>query len=213
MHMNKVLYITANPKPIEDSYGLTVGKEFLHIYEQQHPQDELIHIDLYEEDIPFIDLDILNGWDKLTSGIDFEDLKDEEKKKIGRMNAIIEQFISADKYVFVTPMWNFTFPPLMKTYIDAICVAGKTFKYTENGPVGLMTGKKALHIQASGGIYSEGPAKGMEYGHAYLKAVLGFLGIEDMDSIFIEGMAQNPDKAEAIRVRAIEEAQEKAKGF
>ncbi|PNB70901.1 FMN-dependent NADH-azoreductase, partial [Pseudomonas sp. FW305-BF6] len=81
---------------------------------------------------------------------------------------IVTQFVEADKYVFVTPMWNFSFPPVMKSYIDAVCVAGKTFKYTENGPQGLLGGKKALHIQASGGVYSEGPAAGMEMGHRYI---------------------------------------------
>ncbi|MFP3821738.1 NAD(P)H-dependent oxidoreductase, partial [Bacillus sp. SIMBA_008] len=88
----------------------------------------------------------------------FDTLSAEEQAKVARLNELSDQFVSADKYVFVSPLWNFSFPPVLKAYIDSVAVAGKTFKYTEQGPVGLLTDKKALHIQARGGYYSEGPA-------------------------------------------------------
>ena len=68
------------------------------------------------------------------------------KRKIERLAEILDEFLSADKYVFVSPMWNLSFPPVLKAYIDAITVAGKTFKYTAEGPQGLLTDKKVLHI-------------------------------------------------------------------
>jgi FMN-dependent NADH-azoreductase len=102
----------------------------------------------------------------------FEELSEEEKAKVGRLSELCEQFISADKYIFVSPLWNFSFPSVLKAYIDSVSVAGKAFKYTEKGPVGLLTDKKALHIQARGGIYSEGPAAQMEMGHRYLDIVM-----------------------------------------
>ena len=58
------------------------------------------------------------------------------------MNTNLETFMNADRYVFVTPMWNFSYPPVVKAYLDNVAIAGKTFKYTENGPVGLLEGKK-----------------------------------------------------------------------
>lgn len=110
-------------------------------------------------------------------------------------------------------MWNFSFPPKLKAYIDTLCIAGKTFKYTEEGSVGLLKGKKALHIQARGGIYSEGPAKEMEFGDRYLRAVLAFVGITDVQTIAVEGMNAFPNEAESIKQQAIERAKEAAKQF
>lgn len=101
----------------------------------------------------------------------------------------------------------------MKAYIDNISIAGKTFKYTADGPVGLLTDKKAVHIQARGGIYSEGPAKELEFGDRYLRAVLTFLGVSDIETIAVEGMAAYPDKAEEIKSKAIEQAKDIAKQF
>jgi FMN-dependent NADH-azoreductase len=107
-------------------------------------------------------------------------------------------------------MWNFSFPPVLKSYIDAISIAGKTFKYTETGPVGLLVDKKALHIQASGGVYSHGPAASFENGHSYLKKIAQFIGIPKLEGIFVEGAAAAPDKAPAIKEKAIMQARELA---
>jgi FMN-dependent NADH-azoreductase len=158
-------------------------------------------------------VDVFSGWGKLRSGSEFDKLSDSEKAKVGRMNEILEQFVSADKYVIVSPMWNFSFPPILKAYIDAICVAGKTFKYTEKGPVGLLTDKKAIHIQASGGVYTEGPAASMESGHSYLRKIMQFIGVPSFEGIFVEGMAAMPDQAASIKEKAIAKAKESAKSF
>ena len=96
------------------------------------------HIDLFKEDIPVIDKDVLTGWGKLRNGDDLT----KEEQQIDRFSKILEEFLSADKYVFVSPMWNLSFPPVLKAYIDAISIAGKTFKYTAEGPQGLLTDKK-----------------------------------------------------------------------
>lgn len=71
-----------------------------------------------------------------------ETLTDDEQMKVSRLSDILEEFLSADKYVLVTPMWNLSFPPVVKAYIDAISIAGKTFKYSAEGPQGLLTDKK-----------------------------------------------------------------------
>lgn len=211
--MSKLLYITAHPHDHSTSYSLAVGKAFLDSYKENHPQDEIVHIDLYRENIPQLDADIFSGWGQLQSGAEFASLSSDQQAKIGRLGVIVDQFVSGDKYVFVSPMWNFSFPPILKAYIDAICVAGKTFRYTENGPVGLLQGKKALHVQASGGFYSQGPAAALENGYSYLSKVLGFLGIIDTQNIFVEGMAFTPDKAGEIKAAAIDKAVSVAKTF
>jgi FMN-dependent NADH-azoreductase len=211
--MATVLYITAHPHDHQTSYSMAVGKAFIDTYRETNPGDEIIPLDLYKLDIPHIDADVFSGWGKLRSGSAFDQLSDAEKAKVGRLNEIVEQYVAADKYVFVSPMWNFSFPPVLKAYIDAICIAGKTFKYTENGPIGLLSDKKAVHIQARGGVYSEGPAASFESGHSYLQKIMQFHGVPSFQGIFVEGMAAMPDQAQAIKEKAIENATQAAKTF
>lgn len=211
--MATTLYITAHPLDYQTSFSLAVGKEFIEAYRESNPTDEVISLDLFNLDIPQIDADVLGAWGKLASGTPFDQLSAAQMAKVARLNEIVDQFVAADKYVFVSPMWNFSFPPVLKAYIDAISVGGKTFKYTETGPVGLLTDKKAIHIQASGGVYSEGPAAGFENGYSYLKKVMMFLGVPSIEGIFVEGMAAMPDKAQEIKASAIVKAKEAAKSF
>lgn len=211
--MSKVLYITANPKSKDESYSLSVGNAFIETYKKLNPNDEIITLDLYKMDIPLIDEDVFSAWNKFAQGLLFESLTSEEQKKISAMGTLLEQFMSADKYVFVTPLWNFTVPPKMKAYLDTLCIAGKTFKYTENGPVGLLTDKKAVHIQARGGIYSAGPAANLEMGDKYINAILSFIGITDKQSVIVEGINAMPDQAEEIKKNAINKAIEVSKEF
>ncbi len=209
--MRKLLYVTANPKAVEGSNSLSVGKEFLETYRTLNPSDEIIELDLYNTYIPAIDQDVLHAWGKLQSGIGFGELSGEEQAKVMRMNEVVDQFIAADHYIFVTPMWNFSFPSKVKDYIDNIAAAGKTFKYTETGPVGLLQNKKFLHIQASGGIYSQGPGVDFDFSDRYLQKIALFLGISDYQSVLIEGAEMMPDKAEAILTKAKEDAREAAR--
>ncbi|MGV3244936.1 FMN-dependent NADH-azoreductase [Staphylococcus sp. 11261D007BR] len=201
--MAKLLYITAHPLDELVSASMAAGKSFLDSYKETNPEDEVVHIDLFKEYIPQIDAEVFSGWGKLGNG---EELTEEESKKVNRLNELVEQFVDADKYVFVTPMWNLAFPPVLKAFIDAVSVAGKTFKYTAEGPVGLLGDKKALHIQARGGYYSEGPTAELEHGDAFLKSILGFYGITDYNSVIVEGHNANPEKAEEIKQNAVEEA-------
>jgi FMN-dependent NADH-azoreductase len=101
----------------------------------------------------------------------------------------------------------------MKAYLDSVAVAGKSFKYTAEGPVGLLTDKKALHIQARGGIYSEGPAADMEMGHRYIGIMMNFFGVPSLDGIFVEGHNAMPDKAQEIKEKGIAEAKKLAQTF
>ncbi|MCL5057070.1 MAG: FMN-dependent NADH-azoreductase [Actinobacteria bacterium] len=211
--MATVLFVTANPKPADQSFSLSVAGEFLEAYRKESPGDEIVSIDLYKTDIPYVDPDVLSGWGKLQQGEHFDRLTPGEQSKVARINQMADQFVAADKYIFVTPLWNLSIPPKMKAYIDTIVVVGKTFKYTDQGPVGLLKDKKAVHIQARGGFYSQGPAKDFEFGDRYIRAILTFLGVESIESVIVEGMAYMPDKAGEIKAKAVENAREAAKRF
>lgn len=106
----------------------------------------------------------------------------------------LEDFLAADIVVVGAPMYNLGIPSQLKAWIDRISVAGQTFRYTEQGPVGLCGGKKLVIASSRGGIYSEGsPAAAYDHQETYLKAAFGFLGITDITFIRAEGVAMGPD--------------------
>src|SRR5699024_9797585 len=113
-----------------------------------------------------------------------------------------------DKIVVANPLWNLNVPSRLKSWFDTISVAGKTFRYTEEGSVGMVTGKKALHIQANGGIYS-----GADPASQYVQTMFQFLGITDFHQLFVEGMDHFPDQAEQFIADALKEADELGKTF
>ncbi|WP_409175914.1 NAD(P)H-dependent oxidoreductase [Brevibacillus fortis] len=213
--MATVLYITANPHDYEKSYSMLVGKEFVQTYRAANPNDAVIHLDLYKMDVPQLDSDVFSGWGKLKAGIAFDQLTEVEIRKLSRMDELVDQFVAADKYIFVTPIWNYSYPPVMKSYIDSICIAGKTFKYLPDvGRVGLLSDKKAVHIQASGSFLSPcSEDADLEMGHRHLKAIMEFVGVPTFEAIFVEGMAAKPEQEPAIKEKAIQQAREVAMKF
>jgi len=208
-----VLHIWANPRPVHESYSLRLAQEFLENYRHLSPKDEIIDIDLYQQDIPFLDADILQCWQQVQGGCSIEEFSGESRAKLAAVNKLVDGFVAADKYIFVTPLWNLSVPPMMKAYIDSICIAGKTFKYTAQGPVGLLRGKRAVHIQARGGVYSHGPAQEFELGDKYIRTILTFMGVNDIESVIAEGMAHTPEQADQILQHALVRAREAAERF
>ncbi len=115
---------------------------------------------------------------------------------------LIERFQAADIVVIAFGLYNFSIPTSLRTLIDSIARAGITFAYTESGPVGLLTNKKVVIVAASGGVYTTGPAQAMDFGTPYLRTVLGFLGMTDIEVVTAEGLATAADQGEAILANA-----------
>ena len=187
--MSKVLYIVSNPKPIDKSVSLKLGMEFLEKYKNENPDDEVIEIDLYKTEIPELDNEVLN----VRNGISITNPVALEK--VNKISHFTDQFIEADKYIFVTPLWNLGLPAKTKTYIDTIAIAGKTFKYTPTGVQGLLKNKKCLHIHSSGGFHSKDP---QSHADGYLKDIMSFLGVHEYKSIVVEGHQAAPHMAQEI---------------
>jgi FMN-dependent NADH-azoreductase len=92
---------------------------------------------------------------------------------------VLDEFLAADTVVIGAPMYNFTLPSQLKAWIDRILIAGKTFRYTENGPEGLATGKRVIVALARGGFYDgNSPAAALEHLETYLRGIFNFIGIE-----------------------------------
>ncbi|EHK2327819.1 FMN-dependent NADH-azoreductase [Clostridium perfringens] len=198
--MSKVLYIKANIKNEGESRTFKVSDSFVEEYKRNNPEDEIITLDLYKENIDFLRADDLG---KLFGP------KDEESKN----NSILKyayEFADADKYIIAAPMWNLSFPAILKAYIDYVSVSGITFKYTAEGPVGLLNNKKAVHIVSRGGAYDNSP---YEMGDRYLRTILGFFGIKDIETIAIDNLDVIGINVEEKVEEGIEKAISLAKKF
>lgn len=208
--MAKVLFVKANSRPIEQAVSVKLYDAFLNSYKESHPEDEITELDLFKENLPYYDTDKINGMFKLNRGLE---LTNEEKEATDIVNKYLNQFLEADKVVIAFPLWNFTVPAVLHTYIDYLSQAGKTFSYTQEGPIGLLQDKKVALLNARGGVYSEGPAQSIEMAVKFVNAALGFWGVKDITTVIVEGHNQFPDKAEEIITEGIQKAAAAATQF
>lgn len=201
--MSKVLYIKANAKPEGASRTFRISDEFIKTYKEFHPNDEIITLDLYKENIRFLSEEDINT---------VFGPKTEESRKHPVLKYAY-QFAEADKYVIAEPMWNLSIPAVLKAYIDYVSVTDITFKYTEQGSVGLLKGKKAVNISARGGDYSSEAGAAYEMGDRYLRTIFGFFGITDFTTISADKLDIEGQGVDAIVESAIKKARELAKTF
>jgi len=210
--MERLLYITCDLQPVEHSRSLIAGSEFLSEYLKWNPEDEIHMLDLYRDNIQRVDADVLSGLGKMNSGHHFAALTTDEQRKISRIWRLADQFVAADKYVFVTPMWNLGFPAELWMYIDTLFVVNKTYRYTPSGPEGLLKnqGRKCLLIHSTDG-FDCGEKEALCV--SYLRTNMKFIGIEDFEAIVIKGADTVPVKAKECINEEINKALEFAVRF
>ncbi|PLR82912.1 FMN-dependent NADH-azoreductase [Bacillus canaveralius] len=208
--MANVLFVKANSRPAEQAVSVQLYEAFLNSYKESHPEDQITELDLFAENLPYYDTDKINGMFKLGRGLE---LTPEEQQATELVNKYLDQFIAADKVVFGFPLWNFTIPAVLHTYFDYLGQAGKTFRYTQEGPEGLLSDKQVVLLNARGGVYSEGPAASIEMAVNYVMTVLGFWGIKDVTTVIVEGHNQFPDRAADIIEEGIARAATAANQF
>lgn len=122
---------------------------------------------------------------------------------------VLREFLEADVVVIGAPMYNLGVPSQLKAWFDRISVAGQTFRYTADGPVGLAGGKTVIIASARGGFYAAGtPQADFDFHERYLKAALGFIGIDDVAFVRAEGLAVSPEFRQAALQAALTEARQ-----
>ncbi|MCL1949681.1 MAG: FMN-dependent NADH-azoreductase [Turicibacter sp.] len=205
--MAKLLAVKGHPLTSNESFSVKGLEAFLAKYKQENPADEVEVLDVFQADIPEIDEDIITAWGALGQGTEFTALTPAQQDKVSRFNQYTEQFLNSDKVVVASPLWNLMIPARLKVWMDTIMVAGKTFRYTANGPEGLAAGKKVLHLQANGGVYGENDPSSQ-----YVKSIFGFVGAET-DHVAVEGHAYAPENAENILADFIGKVEAKASNF
>lgn len=156
----------------------------------KHADAQVEHLDLAQQAIPHLTAEILMGQNAEQSALSEQ---------------LIQQYLDADVVVIGAAMYNFGLSSALKAWIDRISVAGKTFKYTENGPVGLAGNKKAYIASSRGGVYGENSP--VDYQEGLLKTVFGFTGVNDVEIIRAEGVnmgVELKDKAVADALQKIQ---------
>jgi FMN-dependent NADH-azoreductase len=145
------------------------------------PSVKVVVRDLAQQPVPHLDAARFGAF------ITPEDKRDaSQKQQVALSDALIAELRAADVIVIGLPMYNFGIPSTLKAYFDHIARAGQTFRYTEKGPVGLLTGKRAVVFATRGGLYVGTP---LDSQTSYIRAFLAFVGITDVEFVYAEGLA------------------------
>ncbi|AZC29537.1 FMN-dependent NADH-azoreductase [Pseudomonas chlororaphis] len=177
--MSRVLIIESSARQ-QDSVSRQLTQTFIKQWQAAHPGDQITLRDLAVTPVPHLDSNLLGGWMKPA-----EQRNEIEEASLQRSNELTNELLAADVLVMAAPMYNFAIPSTLKAWLDHVLRAGVTFKYTETGPQGLLNGKRAYVLTARGGIYAGSTADHQE---PYLRQVMGFIGIHDVEFIHAEGM-------------------------
>jgi FMN-dependent NADH-azoreductase len=210
--MTKLLYIKASPRGAR-SYCLAAADAFVAAYREANPGHKVLTIDLFKKKLPALDGNALNAKYAILHG---KEHSEKERKAWASVEAVIEEFKSADRYVLAAPMWNFSIPYPLKHYLDVLLQPTYTFSFSpQEGYKGLVTGKPIFMAVARGGSYGEGSgAEGMDYQSRYVDLAFRFIGFSDIRMLLIEPtLAGGPDTAKEVRAASLEKAEEMAKDF
>jgi len=160
-----------------------LADEFVALLRDQHPEAQLTQRDLVADPVPHLD-----GARASAFFAKPEERSAEQRAVIAYSDALIDELRRADVLVLGLPMYNFGVPSQLKAWFDHLARAGVTFKYTEKGAVGLLTGKKAYVFATRGGLYGDNDAQTQ-----FVRQFLGFIGIGDVEFVYAEGLAISPE--------------------
>ena len=173
--------------------------QIMEALKQSNPEAQTEYLDLASQPLPHLgpqSLGMRTG-QAATSEI--------ERQENAISEALVSQFLAADVIVIGAPFYNFSIPSQLKAWFDRIAQAGRTFKYTATGPIGLAGEKKVIVASTRGGFYSTSEAgQAMEHQESYLKVIFGFMGVTDLSFVRAEGLGMGPE-ARATAVTAAKE--------
>jgi len=181
--MTKVLKINSSIYS-QDGQSSQLASQFIDALRERDPVTQVIERDVATEPLPHLDAARFQAF--LTKP---EERTAAQQAIAGDSDALIQELRDADVIVLGVPMYNFGISSQLKAYFDHVARAGVTFRYTEKGPVGLLTGKKAYVFATRGGAYAGTPGDTQT---AYVRQFLGFLGIGDVEFVYAEGLAYGP---------------------
>lgn len=197
--MSLLLHIVASPRA-QRSCSQIVADTLVKAYLEAHPNTQLKTLNLWNTALPPFDGGAIDAKYALASG---RTVPESAKKAWLPVEQLIDEFKSADLYLFSIPMWNFSIPYVLKHYIDLIVQPSYTFSFDpKTGYTGLVKGKRAVLVLARSGQYTAGTGmEAYDYQDSYMRLILQFIGFQDIDSIFVE----NTTTAKEAQVSAAKE--------
>jgi FMN-dependent NADH-azoreductase len=195
--MKKILHLISSFRG-DDSYTVKLGHAIVDKLVAANPGAVVQELNLSAENYPHLDAPHFQAF--LTPPAQLTDV---DKEAIKYSDKAISQVMDADYIVIGSPFYNFGIPSTLKAWIDHMVRPGITFRYDQNGPEGLIKGKKVYIAVASGGLYTEGPARANDFNAPYLQYMLGFLGMTDLKIFRAEGL-KVPGLQELALDKAIE---------
>ncbi|RED54220.1 FMN-dependent NADH-azoreductase [Aestuariispira insulae] len=195
--MRNLLIVNSSPNP-EQSVTRGLTAEFVEAWTSKIDDPKVVHRDIGQNPPPHLDQATIGSFYTMP-----EQRSAEQKLAIALSETLIAELREADVIVIGAPMHNFGSPSSLKTWFDHVARVGETFRYTENGPEGLLKNKKVFVITARGGNYAEGaPAAPMDIQAPYIRTVLGFIGLTDVTFIHSQGL----NMGDEVREQAIQSA-------
>jgi FMN-dependent NADH-azoreductase len=190
--VNQILIVESSPRGTE-SASRQLTRKVRERLEVRYPKAKVIVRDLVKDRLPHLDQPTLKAISTKDS-VEAESLKEAASLS----DQLVDELMASDLLVIACPMWNFGIPSSLKAWIDHVVRAGKTFNYAGVGVEGLAKGKRAILVLASGGVFSEGPWRSWDTVEPYLRQILGFIGIEDVQTVRAEGMNIPPLAIHAV---------------
>ena len=188
--MKNILLIQSRPRGSE-SYSQRVADSIVNEIKDRDPNTTITFRDLAQDPLPHVGPAFVSALSAKP-----EELTAEQSDALALSDALIGELVTADVIVLAVPMHNFGIPSTLKAWIDQVVRAGRTFTYSQGKPEGLLKGKRVILVLASGGVYSDGPAKQLDFQEPYLRAVLSFIGLTDIEVVRVEGVAMSAIGAE-----------------
>jgi FMN-dependent NADH-azoreductase len=195
--MSHILLVTSSLRG-DASYSTKVARALVDQLQTATPGAAVTVRDLAGEPLPHIDADFVAG-----PALPAKDRSAAQAAAVALSDRLVQEVVAADVIVIASGMVNFSLASGLKTWFDYLMRAGVTFRYSEKGPEGLVTGKKAYLVTARGGVYSEGPLKAIDFQEPYLRQLLAFIGVTDVEAIAVEGVAFGPEAADKAVAAAL----------
>lgn len=200
--MTNILFVTSSPRGAA-SHSSKVAERVLADLVANHPDATVVRRDLAREPLPHVDETYLGALftpEEARTG--------EQKALVAVSDALVDELQAADIVVVASAMINFTITSTLKTWLDYVARAGRTFAYIEGKPVGLLKDKRVILVESKGGIYSDGPMKPSDFQLPYLRFMLAFIGLADVEVVTVEGVNFGPEQAEKALASAEQRAAE-----
>ncbi|QYF85468.1 FMN-dependent NADH-azoreductase [Brevibacterium sp. PAMC21349] len=208
--MTKVLFVKVNDRPADQAISSKMYDTFLQTYKETHRADEVTELDLFKEELPYYGNTAITGLYKRNQGLE---LTAEEESAAKLVDQYLNQFMAMDKVVFAFPLWNSTVPAPLITYLSYLAQAGKMFNYTAEGPVGYAGDKKVMLLNARGSDYALEGMASAEMAVSLVKNIIGLWGINNPETVVIEGHNQYPDRSQKIIADGLENVAKAAEAF